>query len=1608
MDKVDNLDEEWNEKNEVPEEEPLQQIEVLVPDVPNEVAHTDTLNEGEYTDVPNEVEYTKEGIEHASRDPQDVKEKAFLDVGQWGPESDDETLSLSSGASHISIEEDNEKDKSPEFQLNLHNYLELQRYLRLLDNNLERSQINLDQLWEEFKQCQERIFILNEEEEEARLELEKAEASNENIPLINRLQKKYKRICEEIDLENNLKIKIREMLDDSRKSVVSAELRRNEFVHDKQFLLEDIDILPNQAEKTQINLYIEEQKAQRAKKAKEKKLHDDKEEIKQEQMKIKETIGHSKEAYKKANKFLKETLSRIQESDEKNNEEYKAYMKQRMETVLKLKESIDASKTLRHSKKQQAASERDTYEEQQTDSERICSKITEIIKGKKEMAEKQERELKRRQQENSCKIIEKILIEEKLRKKSMQKPKPPTTCLYMKQRKNVIPLLQKVNFLDAINDVEKPSSHLPKIDIKTSSIYEDETNLAVPEFDGLWKEHDFLKKTNALPEEQIGFENRSTKENIKKTLSKADIPSDKSPETVTTAFHGKPDVIHFKDIEVGKSYRKRTVITNVSSNVNYIRYSHVTSKMKDFVDIEFHPPGLLSPGMACELFVTFKPLLNQNITGEVNLETKTGTFQIFLKTSIKTCELKINTSTVDFGQTVIEEILKKSIHLENDGALGTNYTFISEKMFLKTKKDEHFSKESYARSSDDQQISSNIEQEESLDDMDEEDIDISVGKESSGYIGPYSSVKLEIVWHPKLPGPLRTNYIFSFSDSSLETIPVKLIGVASDILVQILQTSMDMKICLYDKLYQDTIILENRQPSAFKIKFDVDRRIRNHLEILPKMGIIQAKSQFLAQLKFLPRKSLAKDAPQFYDVDTSVFEMNIKIWIASYRKPIIFTVHAVVTSSDLQFNESSIDFGNCTIFESACRYVELYNKSLLPQQFAFLNIPSCVDVQPNDGFGTILPLESLTLEVVFQPSTAKEYEFDIVCKTLTNSEFPLKCKGLGIAPPLKLSHQVINFKGTALYDKSEATVYLSKYPDNQETKNDSSQKGKHHSNTEIVSFEFVIPEDVPIAIFPCVGSVYGNELRVQVQFSPVLNEKEIKEEAIALVTAMLQKELQMKYQMHLKKAEADKEHTLKSSRSKTSKKMKSIDCISSPSGLKPRSTLQPCMESIKNDSKEFSSAVISLVRNFKPFEKMYRIPCYVARGICSPMNPLAYDVSETLYLEVYCTTIGPSIIVLSDNGKSEMNFGNICVGHSRMKSLTIQNISDDTIKLSTSVFNTNGPFLIKNSFPTLQPNDIHSLVVSFSPSIGEEFYEVLQIKSAVSCVYVKVTGVGIVPNLKFSFEGSIFDMGCITPGEFYNKTFTIQNLSPISIDFTIELASIQNYNGLNVFDLVPSSGQIAAGSTKEITITFAPDHTSKSFSDIVKINTFEKNCVHSFQVVGQGKGTSIFFDEHDKPVPVIESLGLSALSQMQDDTIVVNLQSIFEQDKCSIVKKELTFGSIINTISSSQKKGGELSFEVTSDFTSKGFSIDPYKASLDSGSKKTVILTWNPPHGSKVNNRNFQIIFIVDKHIHKRNMNTGSNNGSGSDTSFVSGDSVTVLKFLISYECANSSAFTHK
>ena len=52
-----------------------------------------------------------------------------------------------------------------------------------------------------------------------------------------------------------------------------------------------------------------------------------------------------------------------------------------------------------------------------------------------------------------------------------------------------------------------------------------------------------------------------------------------------------------------------------------------------------------------------------------------------------------------------------------------------------------------------------------------------------------------------------------------------------------------------------------------------------------------------------------------------------------------FTVHAVVTNSDMEFGVQEVDFGCCTVYEGVTTTVKLTNHSILPQQFGFVGIP---------------------------------------------------------------------------------------------------------------------------------------------------------------------------------------------------------------------------------------------------------------------------------------------------------------------------------------------------------------------------------------------------------------------------------------------------------------------------------------------------------------------------------------------------------------------------------------------------------------------------------------------------------------------------------------------
>lgn len=56
-------------------------------------------------------------------------------------------------------------------------------------------------------------------------------------------------------------------------------------------------------------------------------------------------------------------------------------------------------------------------------------------------------------------------------------------------------------------------------------------------------------------------------------------------------------------------------------------------------------------------------------------------------------------------------------------------------------------------------------------------------------------------------------------------------------------------------------------------------------------------------------------------------------------RPAQYTIHAIVTSSDLQFDQTEVDFGHCSICHFVRTTVCLTNMSILPQDFGFVAVP---------------------------------------------------------------------------------------------------------------------------------------------------------------------------------------------------------------------------------------------------------------------------------------------------------------------------------------------------------------------------------------------------------------------------------------------------------------------------------------------------------------------------------------------------------------------------------------------------------------------------------------------------------------------------------------------
>eukprot|EP00831_Metopus_contortus_P076277 TRINITY_DN7033_c0_g1_i5.p1 TRINITY_DN7033_c0_g1~~TRINITY_DN7033_c0_g1_i5.p1 ORF type:complete len:272 (-),score=72.21 TRINITY_DN7033_c0_g1_i5:805-1554(-) len=145
-----------------------------------------------------------------------------------------------------------------------------------------------------------------------------------------------------------------------------------------------------------------------------------------------------------------------------------------------------------------------------------------------------------------------------------------------------------------------------------------------------------------------------------------------------TAFIAKPDVILFKDFEVGKTYKQKVLITNVSFSFNSYKVLPITDAYKDFFEITWAPSGRMSAGLSNTVEVAFSPQINEVIVTALPLLAETGRIDIPLECYCRKAIVKPDKTSLDFGSVIYGEEGKVRLVLHNTGALSTNFEILTQ------------------------------------------------------------------------------------------------------------------------------------------------------------------------------------------------------------------------------------------------------------------------------------------------------------------------------------------------------------------------------------------------------------------------------------------------------------------------------------------------------------------------------------------------------------------------------------------------------------------------------------------------------------------------------------------------------------------------------------------------------------------------------------------------------------------------------------------------------------------------------------------------------------------------------------------------------------------
>lgn len=354
------------------------------------------------------------------------------------------------------------------------------------------------------------------------------------------------------------------------------------------------------------------------------------------------------------------------------------------------------------------------------------------------------------------------------------------------------------------------------------------------------------------------------------------------------AFTPKPTKVEFLDFEVGKTYKRKVVLTNVSLSFNSFKVLNLPDSVRDFFEINYAKPGRMSAGTTCVVEVTFRPQVNEDLATELPLLTETGPCAIPITCRTRKVVPSVEVDHIAFGDVVMGEVRHLKIVIKNSGCIpcfyevldmATGLTIGNSKRTAQVEPEVDEMEESTPENNmnlgnEEKAVQDDVPTEEFRSEMaaavaKELELQLVAEKqllgeaekvssaalaypegcgaiqfESHGSVDSYSEAYHVITFAPLSAGYYVQNIALRFSGCDT-VIPIGITGTAELFPVYVAEPVVDFRMVVLDKLYRKKLVLCNRGKIAFKVQAVVPNELAGILEFGPDMGFVQVSRLIL-------------------------------------------------------------------------------------------------------------------------------------------------------------------------------------------------------------------------------------------------------------------------------------------------------------------------------------------------------------------------------------------------------------------------------------------------------------------------------------------------------------------------------------------------------------------------------------------------------------------------------------------------------------------------------------------------------------------------------------------------------------------------------------------